>query len=169
MQTCHRGTVACVRPTSGNTVRVLLVVAALVALVGVAAAPADASQFLAQAQTEVDDGTRPLRILAVAMGVLAILLAVLTWFYWKATTPPARRGYLPMPEWGASSAGGAATGDEVGLAHVDDTRDSRGARAPAAEPQSRDSSNTALQAPQPTLRDSLKSRPVLGDTGTNTG
>ena len=42
-----------------------------------------------------DDGNRPLRLLAVLMGLLALLLGAFTRWYWKATTPPARRGYLP--------------------------------------------------------------------------
>ena len=48
-----------------------------------------------EAQAESGDGTKPLRILAVLLGVLALLLGALTRLYWKATIPEARRGYLP--------------------------------------------------------------------------
>ncbi len=48
-----------------------------------------------EAQTVSGDGTKPLRILAVLLGVLALLLGALTRLYWKATIPEARRGYLP--------------------------------------------------------------------------
>ncbi|NOX31218.1 MAG: hypothetical protein GXP35_14400 [Actinobacteria bacterium] len=48
-----------------------------------------------EAQAETGDGTKPLRILAVLLGVLALLLGALTRLYWKATIPEARRGYLP--------------------------------------------------------------------------
>ncbi len=48
-------------------------------------------------QAESTDGTRPLRILAILLGVLALLIGRLTYFYWAATKPAARRGYLPEP------------------------------------------------------------------------
>ena len=48
-----------------------------------------------QSQDATSDGTLPYRLLAISMAGLAGLLGVLTFWYWKATTPPARRGYLP--------------------------------------------------------------------------
>ncbi len=46
-------------------------------------------------QDATGDGTLPYRLLAISMAGLAGLLGVLTFWYWKATMPPARRGYLP--------------------------------------------------------------------------
>lgn len=48
-----------------------------------------------QSQRATGDGTLPFRILAAAMAGLAALLGALTFWYWKATVPPARRGYAP--------------------------------------------------------------------------
>ena len=46
-----------------------------------------------QSQRATADGTLPFRILAAAMAGLAALLGALTFWYWKATVPPARCGY----------------------------------------------------------------------------
>jgi len=46
-------------------------------------------------QTATGDGTLPFRVLTVAMASLAGILGVFTYWYWRATVPPARRGYLP--------------------------------------------------------------------------
>jgi len=51
-----------------------------------------------RAQEATSDGTLPYRLLAISMAGLAGLLGVLTFWYWKATMPPARRGYLPPTE-----------------------------------------------------------------------
>ncbi len=51
-------------------------------------------------QRATSDGTAPYKVLAVGLVSLALLMGILTWFYWKATVPPARRGYLPPPEHG---------------------------------------------------------------------
>ncbi len=76
--------------------------AAVVCCVVLVTAPEVGAELLAQAaesgQEVADDGTRPLRLLAVLMGLLALLLGVFTRWYWKATVPPARRGYLPDSE-----------------------------------------------------------------------
>lgn len=49
-------------------------------------------------QDATGDGTLPYRLLAISMAGLAGLLGVLTFWYWKATMPPARRGYLPSSD-----------------------------------------------------------------------
>ncbi|MCP3935422.1 MAG: hypothetical protein GY708_08620 [Actinomycetia bacterium] len=121
------------RAASSTFLRLLGVVVLVCAIAVVVAGPVDASVLLAQAQTEVDDGTRPMRILAIALGVLALLVGVLTWFYWLATTPPARRGYLPQP-----------ASEQTLASQVSEAED---------DPSSL----------RPSLRDSLRSRPVLGD------
>jgi len=46
-------------------------------------------------QTATGDGTLPFRVLTVAMASLAGILGVFTYWYWRATVPPARRGYSP--------------------------------------------------------------------------
>lgn len=51
-----------------------------------------------RSQEATNDGTLPYRLLAISMAGLSGLLGVLTFWYWKATTPPARRGYLPPVE-----------------------------------------------------------------------
>ncbi|HEC11302.1 MAG TPA: hypothetical protein ENI86_17325 [Acidimicrobiales bacterium] len=48
-------------------------------------------------QSATSDGTGPYKVLSVGLVTLALLMGILTWFYWKATVPPARRGYLPPP------------------------------------------------------------------------
>ncbi len=131
------GTVESVSAKSSTLLRLLGAVLLVCAISVVVAGPVDANVLLAQAQTEVDDGTRPMRVLAIAFGVLALLVAVLTWFYWKATTPPARRGYLPEPA--------------PEQTQVDDFGE-------------REEGPSGLQ---PSLRDSLRSRPVLGDPVTD--
>ncbi len=51
-------------------------------------------------QSATSDGTAPYKVLSVGLVSLAVLMGILTWFYWKATVPPARRGYLPPPDQG---------------------------------------------------------------------
>ena len=150
------GTSTVARVHRSRAIKLLLATAAIALVsVFVAVSPVGALALLAQDQTEVDDGTRPMRILAIAMGVLAVLLGVLTYFYWKATTPPARRGYLPMPDWSAEPRlerrPSPTAGEVAGAPHVE------------AEPRTR--------PPQaaPSLRDSLKARPVLGDKLADSG
>ena len=83
--------VRCTLVVSAVLVVLLLVTVALVDPVSAV----ELTQDTGGGQEVADDGTRPLRLLAVLMGLLALLLGAFTRWYWKATTPPARRGYLP--------------------------------------------------------------------------
>ena len=65
------------------------------ALVDAGVAGAVGALAQGEAQEATSDGTLPYRILAISMAGLSAILGTLTYWYWKATTPPARRGYLP--------------------------------------------------------------------------
>jgi hypothetical protein len=68
-----------------------------------------------KSQEATSDGTLPYRLLAIGMAALASMLGVLTFWYWKATMPPARRGYLP-PGDGEDRASGIQRVLEIDLA-----------------------------------------------------
>jgi membrane protein implicated in regulation of membrane protease activity len=53
------------------------------------------SSALGAAQKATDQGALPYQALAVGLLALSAVLAGLWWIYWQATTPPARRAYVP--------------------------------------------------------------------------